>query len=68
MFCRSLFVLFHLAIVLSVFLRFTDSDYPFGVFKLFFLKPFELKVSELSVLKMWASTARLYGHEKSQHK
>ena len=34
MFCRSLFVLFHLAIVLSV-LRFTDFDYPFGIFKLF---------------------------------
>jgi hypothetical protein len=33
MFCRSLFVLF-LAIVLSV-LRYTDSDYPFGIFKLF---------------------------------
>ena len=32
MFCRSLFVL--LAIVLSV-LRFTDSDYPFGIFKLY---------------------------------
>jgi len=34
MFCRSLFVLFLLAIVLSV-LRFTDSDYRFGIFKLF---------------------------------
>jgi len=33
MFCRSLFVL--LAIALSVFLLFTDSDYPFGIFKLF---------------------------------
>jgi len=32
------FVLFLLAIVLSVFLRFTDSDYPFGIFKLFSLK------------------------------
>ena len=34
-FCRSLFVLclFCLVIVLSV-LRFTDSDYPFGIFKL----------------------------------
>ena len=31
--CRSLFDL--LAIVLSVLLRFTDSDYPFGIFKLF---------------------------------
>jgi len=33
MLCRSLFVL--LVIVLSV-LRFTDSDYPFGIFKLLF--------------------------------
>ena len=33
MFCRSLFVL--LSIVLSVLLRYTDSDYPFGIFKLF---------------------------------
>jgi len=31
-----LFVL--LAIVLSVLLRYTDSDYPFGVFKLFLVK------------------------------
>jgi len=29
------FVLFLLAIVLSVLLRYTDSDYPFGIFKLF---------------------------------
>ena len=35
MFCRSLFVL--LCIVLSVLLRFTASDYPFGIFKLFLL-------------------------------
>jgi hypothetical protein len=36
MLCRSLFVLlsFSLAIVLSVLLRYTDSDYPFGIFKL----------------------------------
>jgi hypothetical protein len=32
--CISLFVPFRLAIVLSVLLRFTDSDYPFGIFKL----------------------------------
>jgi hypothetical protein len=32
--CLS-FVLFLLAIVLSVLLRYTDSDYPFGIFKLF---------------------------------
>ena len=37
MLCRLLLVLlpFFLAIVLSVLLRFTDSDYPFGIFKLF---------------------------------
>ena len=38
MFCRSLFVLlnfFLLAIVLSVLLRYTDSDYPFGIFEPF---------------------------------
>jgi hypothetical protein len=35
MFCRSLFVLFLLAIVLSVLLWFTDSNYSFGIFKLF---------------------------------
>jgi hypothetical protein len=29
------FVLFLLVIVLSVLLRFTESDYPFGIFKLF---------------------------------
>ena len=33
-FCRSLFVLFLFVIVLSVIPRFTDSDYPFGIFKL----------------------------------
>ena len=37
-FCRSLFVLFVLAIVLSVLLRFTDSDYPFGIFTLLAVK------------------------------
>ena len=37
-FCRSfcLFVVFLLAIVCSVLLRFTDSDCPFGIFKFFF--------------------------------
>ena len=33
--CISLFVLFLLAIVLSALIRYTDSDYPFGIFKLF---------------------------------
>ena len=34
-FCRSLFVLFLLAIVLSILLWYTDFDYPLGIFKLF---------------------------------
>ena len=34
MFCRP-FVLFLLVIVLSILLRYTDYDYPFGIFKLF---------------------------------
>ena len=38
MFCRSLFVLFLVAIVLSILLRYADSDYLFGIFK-FFLSP-----------------------------
>jgi hypothetical protein len=37
-FCRSLFVLFHSIIILSV-LRFMSSDYLFGIFKLFSYKP-----------------------------
>ena len=37
MFCRSVFALFHLAIVLYV-LLFTDSDYPFDIFRLFFIQ------------------------------
>ena len=37
MFCRPLFVLFLVAIVLSVLLRYTDSDCPFCIFKLFLI-------------------------------
>ena len=36
-FCTSLLVLFLLVIVLSTLLRFTNYDYPFGIFKLFLL-------------------------------
>ena len=36
-FCRSLFLLLHLAIVLSVLLRSTGSDYTFSIFLLFML-------------------------------
>jgi len=35
MFCTPLFVLFLLAIAVSVVIRFTASDYPFGIFNLF---------------------------------
>ena len=42
MFCRSFFffpfVLFLLAIVLSVLLRVTESDYPYGIFKIFLFR------------------------------
>ena len=44
-FCRSLFILLSIflsAIVLSVFLRFTDSDYPFGISKFFLLTSYKL--------------------------
>ena len=49
MFRRSLFVL--LAIALSVLLWFTDSDYPFGIFKLFeFFDQINMKIfSETAV-------------------
>jgi len=37
MFCRSLFVIFLLTNVLSLLLRFTASNYTFGIFKVFLL-------------------------------
>jgi hypothetical protein len=42
LFAIVLSVLLLLAIVLSVLLRYTDSDYPFGVFKLFFIQTLDL--------------------------
>ena len=50
-FCLSLFVplsFFLLAIVLSVLLRYTDSDHPFGIFKLLSL-PVDCCFSELTL-------------------
>ena len=44
MLCRSLFVLFLLAIVLSVPLWVTDSNYPFGIFKLFLIYTFRSRI------------------------
>jgi hypothetical protein len=50
---RSLFVLFLLAIVLSV-LRFKDSDYTFDIFKLFLThsKSFLFQVKETVILTL----------------
>jgi hypothetical protein len=53
-FCRSLFVLFLLAIMLSVLLRYTDSDYPFGIFKLFFHAQLISKFVKITLL-VWGS-------------
>ena len=53
MFCRS-FVL--LSIVLSVLLRFMDSDYPFGIFKLFFHDRWFLKREEFIYKKKSCDT------------
>jgi hypothetical protein len=66
MFCRLLFVLFLLAIVLTILVRFTDSDYPFGICKLFFL----LKLGRLLILyrecycrkKYWIKKLLLFKH------
>ena len=55
-----LFVLFHLAIVLSV-LRFTDSEYPFGIFKLFY---FLLPVYYFSSASLFTSVFFLLNFSK----
>jgi hypothetical protein len=57
MFCRSLFVLlyfFFFAIVVSVLLRSTNSDYPFGIFKLL-----------LPYLTIWVARGYLIRSRKS---
>ena len=46
MLCGSLFVFILLTILLSV-LRFTDSDYPFGIFKLFLCKMTNTFISQM---------------------
>ena len=57
-----LFVLFHLSIVLSV-LRFTDSDYPFGIFKLYFTfiycsTVFVLRATVPHLMSIWSVHVR----------
>ena len=52
--CRSLFVLlsfFLFAIVLYVLLRYTDSDYPFGIFKLFLIVIFDYVFSDYNKIR-----------------
>ena len=39
------FVLFLLSIVLSVLLRYTDSDYPFGIYKLFYIEKLNIHMA-----------------------
>ena len=53
MFCRSLFVLFLLAFALSVLLRYTDSGYPFGIFKLFINLCLNFFNFDVSILLVW---------------
>jgi hypothetical protein len=60
MLCWSLFVLFLLAIVLSVRLQYTDSDCPFGIFKLILL----ILQSNLHLMIVFFFVQRfLYRHE-----
>ena len=60
------FVLFHLPIVFSVRLPFTDSDYPFGIFKLF-LWCLVLQTNMASVaLRLGRQIQRLHRHRVSR--
>ena len=62
--CLS-FVLFLMANVLSVFLRYTDSDYPFSVFKLFYIhKRRRIEISEN--ISTWIIGRCYYPNIKSQ--
>jgi hypothetical protein len=45
--------------VLSVLLRYTDSDYPFGIFKLFLLRPFTQSKTAMIRLCREASYCKL---------
>jgi hypothetical protein len=51
------FVLFLLAIVLSVLLWFTDSDYPFGIFKLFLQYMAKAQVYNINWWGTWYITS-----------
>ena len=65
MFCRSLFVLLYFfVIVLSGLLRFTDSDYPFGIFKLFSMKLFN--VYSLYIISVYIHPRNLHLKNKKE--
>ena len=57
------FVLFLLAIVLSVLLRSTDSEYPFGIFKLFLhMKIHRNQIINISLFSHLVSDGGLFHH------
>ena len=66
MFCLSLFVLFVFAIVWSVLLRFTDSDYLFGIFKLFINYQIKRKHSATKILTMMYTSYGKVVYEKKK--
>jgi hypothetical protein len=62
MFCRSLFFLFLLTIVLSVHLQYMDSEFPFGIFRLFLSVIFTcslwshhiVSINEMTAICVWS--------------
>ena len=55
-FCRLLFFLLSFSFLLSVQLQFRDSDYPFGIFKLF---SYDLSTVNLNTLKQIAQSQNI---------
>jgi hypothetical protein len=53
--CSCPFVLFLLAIGLSVLLRYTDSDFPFGIFKLFLMICYRSSLHFIPVQWFWSN-------------
>ena len=57
---RCSFVRFLLATVLSVLLRYTDSDYPFGIFKLFLRLLYHVARRNILILHTMSNISHLY--------
>ena len=66
-FCRSLFVLFLLAVVLSVLLRFSVSDYLCGIFRLYFQLD-EKQTLENVLKKVWLTVIEWFWKKKKKKK